>query len=158
MKPGLDVCPIPLLGFQDCPTDNYSVTGKALWGQVIDFTPSVVQPYWALGFEFMTNAYPNKVYVEQAFYFSSLQLYRCSQVDTVTAQMNDSYLTSEGLVQTAFQIKFDQPNKKIYIQNLTTQLPQQSAPRGCAEILTRFWRATVFNFAALPGAITLPYQ
>lgn len=291
MALGLDICPLPALGYTECPSDNYSLTGNIIVGQTYDFSPALTAPFWALGFEFLGYAFtssnfvnlfgtnstpspqpvdssgniliedtienlaysltaPNSVLtlstspgqgtgnapfdifgnpliydpinlvqysltspdgiltlstslgvgtivghydgagniqiydqlnalwysltapngvltlsgsfrhgiiVEQAFFFNSLRLYNCSAVDSVTAQMNDSYETPSGLVQTQFQVVFNHAAKTITLTNLKTQLPQQNVPRACTEILVAYFRATLFNYSSSPTAIQLPY-
>ena len=291
-NPGLNVCPIPILGFAECPSENYSFTGKVIVGQTYDLSAAVVEPHWALGFEFVGKAYdsryrrnlfnpnsirrigvvdtngyflitdpelntaysltaPNGVLtlntspgigtgtpsfdiygnpliydtvndvfysltspdgvltlstnlgvgtvgghydnsgnvqtsdaanalwysltapgsvltlsgssryginVQQAYFYNSLRLLNCSQVNSTTAQMADSYNTPSGLVLTQFQVAFDISAKTITLGNLLTQLPQQSAFRACAEILVAYWRVTVFNYPVQPTEILLPYN
>jgi hypothetical protein len=174
---GLNLCPIPVLGYRECDTSIYSFEGAILSGKTWDFTPAINQPYWALGFEFLgrqyaqlglgkTNNYfdgvsaptnPPAINAQQALFFQTLQLYNCTAVNSTTAQMTDSYNTPSGIVQTEFQVAFNISAKTITIQNLMTKLPQQSSFRACNEVLLSQWKAFLIQFAVVPGSISIPY-
>lgn len=159
MNNGIDICPISVLGFIECPTDNYQISGDTLIAQTYDFTSAINNPYWTLGFASLGNAYPYAVNVQQALFLNSLQVYPTNlpQIDAVTAQFFDQYETTSGLVQTKWQIAFNHAAKTIAIQNLFTKLPQMSSYRACSEILLSYWKMNIFTYAQPPSSITLPY-
>lgn len=147
----------PVLGFQECSNDTFSATGRILVGQTINFAPALVEPFWALGFEFMGRSFPNSANAQQAFFYTSLQLLNCSEVNSTTAQCSDSYMTPSGLVQTQFQVVFNHASQQITLTNLMTKLPQNSTFLPCTEILVNFWRAVLFNYAEASQEILLPF-
>lgn len=157
MSTGLNICVPNGLGFIECPTNETTITGNILSGQAYDFTPAVTGSFWALGFSFLGNSYPFAINFQQAFLFSTLQLYNCTQINANTVQFTDSYETPNGLVQTQFQVILDHAAKKVYVQNLFTKLPQQSGFRACSEILLNYWEIRLFNYNESPIVIKLPY-
>jgi hypothetical protein len=168
---GLNVCPIPVLGFEECPTNDYGFTGKVLSGNTWNFGPAITQPYWALGFEMLGKQYDQLrlnrkrevlqtnlgINAQQAIFFSTLLLYNATQVNSTTAQFTDAYETESGLVETQFQVAFNLSAMTITVQNLFTQLPQGGGMRACNEVLTSFWKAFVLNFSSPPTQIQIPY-
>jgi len=155
----LDVCnPSPFAPTQ-CDTNHWKTTGTILTAGTVDFSGAINQPYWALGFSSLGNAYPYQTNIEQAYYFTSLQVYPSDlpQLSATKAQFNDEYSTPSGLVKTFWTIAFDPTNKKIMISDLMTQLPGQSV-KACTEILLAFWRLDSFAFNVPPQAILLPYS
>jgi len=156
---GLDVCPIPVLGFRECPSNETTVSGTILSGQVYDFSAAAITSFWALGFAFLGNGYPNVVNMQQAFLYSTLQLYppNLTVINSNTVQFTDYYNTPSGYVQTQWQVVLDHTAKKIYIQNLMTKLPQQTAFRACSEIFVNYWAAKFFTYTEPPNTIYLPF-
>lgn len=156
---GLDVCPISPLGFTECSTDNYQITGNVLVAQIYDFTAAITEPYWALGFSSLGNAYPNSVVVEQAFYFDNTQVYPSDLplISATKVQFSDEYQTPSGLVQTTWTVTINHASKTITIGDLMTKLPQESAFRACTEILLAFYKMNAFNYPVAPTMIALPY-
>lgn len=155
----LDICVPGALDFVECSTDNSKVTGSILVAGTTDFTGAINELYWALGFSSLGNQYPYQTNIEQAFFFTGLQVYPSDlpQLSATKVQFNDSYSTSSGLVQTMWTVNFDHANKKITVSDLMAKLPQQSAFRACSEILLNFWRLDSFSYAVPPATILLPY-
>lgn len=154
----LDICPPNPLAFTPCDTNHWKTTGAILTAGTVDFSGAINQPYWALGFSSLGNAYPHQTNIEQAYYFTSLQTYPSDlpQLSATEVQFNDEYQTPSGLVKTFWTITFDSVNKKITVGNLMTQLPGQ-ALKACTEILLAFWRLDSFAFPVPPAVILLPY-
>jgi hypothetical protein len=155
----LDVCnPSPFV-FAQCDTNHWKLTGTILTAGTVDFSGAINEPFWALGFSSLGNAYPNQTNIEQAYYFTSLQTFPSDlpQLSATEVQFNDEYQTPSGVVNTFWTIAFDSTNKKITVGNLMTQLPGQS-PRACPEILLAFWRLDSFAFSVPPTTIILPYS
>lgn len=156
---GLDICPINALEFQECATNETTISGSVISGQAYDFSASATEPFWALGYAFLGNGYPNIVNMQQAFLYSTLQLYppTITVINSNTVQFNDFYNTPSGYVQTQWQVALDHTDKKIIVQNLMTKLPQQSAFRACSEILVNYWKTTLFIYSEPPTTIFLPF-
>ena len=159
MNKGLDICPTNALGFIECPSGTNFLTGSVLIAQTYDFSAAISEPYWALAFGSLGNAYPNVVTIEEALFYASLQVYPTNlpTVNSTTAQFSDQYQTPSGLVQTQWQVAFDHSAKTITVQNLMTKLPQSSSFQRCTEILLAYWKMTALNYASPPSQITLPF-
>jgi hypothetical protein len=155
----LDVCNPSPFAFTQCDTNHWKTTGTILTAGTVDFSGAIDQPYWALGFSSLGNAYPYQTNIEQAYYFTSLQTFPSDlpQLSATKVQFNDEYQTPSGLVKTFWTVAFDPTNKKITISDLMTQLPGQS-PKPCVEILLAFWRLDSFAFYVPPAVILLPYS
>jgi hypothetical protein len=119
-----------------------------------------MEPFWALGFSSLGNQYPYAVNIEQAFFFTNLQVYPSDlpQIDSVTVQFSDEYATPSGLVQTMWTIAFNHSAKTITVGNLMTKLPQGGGFRASTEILLSFFKFNVFSYAVSPATIILPYE
>ena len=147
------------LGFIECPTEQSKLTGTVLAAGTYDFSGAIDQPFWALGFSSLGNAYPYATNIEQAYFYSSLQVYPSDlpQLSSTKVQFNDEYATPSGLVQTKWTINFNHASKLITVSDLMTKLPQQSGFRACVEILLGFWRLDAFSYPVAPATILLPY-
>lgn len=155
----LDVCPINALGFTECSTDTYQINGTILVAQTYDFTAAITEPYWALGFSSLGNAYPNSVLVEQAFYFDGMKVYPSNLplLSSTKVQFSDEYQTPSGLVQTMWTITINHAAKTFIVGDLMTKLPQETSFRACTEILLAFYKLNAFNYPVAPTMIALPY-
>lgn len=154
----IDLCPINALGFVECPTGNSKITGNILVAQTYDFSGSINEPFWALGFSSLGNQYPYAVNIEQAFFFTNLQVYPSDlpQLSATEVQFNDEYATPDGLVQTMWTVVFNHSAKIVTVGNLMTKLPGGSF-RASTEILLAFYKVNVFNYSVAPATILLPY-
>jgi len=159
MNTGLDICPIGFLGFGECASNETTIYGSIISGQAYDFSASATEPFWALGYAFLGNGYPHLVNMQQAFLYSTLQLYppTITVINSNTVQFKDFYNTSSGYVQTQWEVCLDHANKKVIVQNLMTKLPQQLSFRACSEILVNYWKATLFIYSEAPTTIFLPF-
>jgi hypothetical protein len=155
----LDICVPSALGFVECPLGHTKFTGNILTAGANNFSAAIPDPYWALGFSSLGNSYPFQTNIEQAYFYTTLQVFPTDlpQLSSTKVQFNDAYATPSGLVQTKWTINFDHANKIITVSDLMTKLPSQSGFRACSEIYLNFWRLDSFSYVVPPQTILLPY-